>query len=114
MVRALPSGRARFSTESSKERHGELKLVKVNIDEEPEIAERYGIASIPDDGASSRTASLLRLRSGSAEGRTRDSARALTSPPRTALPARPPGPSSSAFGERRHNARRFSGFSTRF
>ena len=29
------------------ERHGELKLVKVNIDEEPEIAERYGIASIP-------------------------------------------------------------------
>ena len=29
------------------ERDGELKLVKVNIDEEPEIAERYGIASIP-------------------------------------------------------------------
>src|SRR5689334_8811088 len=29
------------------ERQGELKLVKVNIDEEPEIAERYGIASIP-------------------------------------------------------------------
>ena len=29
------------------ERHGELRLVKVNIDEEPEIAERYGIASIP-------------------------------------------------------------------
>jgi thioredoxin len=29
------------------ERHGEIKLVKVNIDEEPEIAERYGIASIP-------------------------------------------------------------------
>ena len=29
------------------ERAGEIKLVKVNIDEEPEIAERYGIASIP-------------------------------------------------------------------
>jgi thioredoxin 1 len=29
------------------ERPEELKLVKVNIDEEPEIAERYGIASIP-------------------------------------------------------------------
>ena len=29
------------------ERDGELKLVKVNIDEEQEIAERYGIASIP-------------------------------------------------------------------
>ena len=29
------------------EHDGELKLVKVNIDEEPEIAERYGIASIP-------------------------------------------------------------------
>ena len=31
----------------AEERAGELKLVKVNIDEEPEIAERYGIASIP-------------------------------------------------------------------
>jgi thioredoxin 1 len=29
------------------ERSGELRLVKVNIDEEPDIAERYGIASIP-------------------------------------------------------------------
>ena len=29
------------------ERDGELKLVKVNIDEEPALAERYGIASIP-------------------------------------------------------------------
>jgi thioredoxin len=29
------------------ERAGELKLVKVNIDEEPALAERYGIASIP-------------------------------------------------------------------
>jgi thioredoxin 1 len=29
------------------EREGELKLVKVNIDEEPALAERYGIASIP-------------------------------------------------------------------
>ena len=31
----------------AEERSGEIKLVKVNIDEEPEIAERYGIASIP-------------------------------------------------------------------
>src|SRR6185503_20430334 len=31
----------------AEERAGELRLVKVNIDEEPEIAERYGIASIP-------------------------------------------------------------------
>jgi thioredoxin 1 len=29
------------------ERPGELKLVKVNIDEEQGLAERYGIASIP-------------------------------------------------------------------
>jgi thioredoxin 1 len=29
------------------ERDGELKLVKVNIDEERELSERYGIASIP-------------------------------------------------------------------
>jgi thioredoxin 1 len=29
------------------ERAGEVKLVKVNIDEERELAERYGIASIP-------------------------------------------------------------------
>ena len=29
------------------ERNGELKLVKVNIDEERELSERYGIASIP-------------------------------------------------------------------
>ena len=29
------------------EERGELKLVKVNIDEEPALAQRYGIASIP-------------------------------------------------------------------
>jgi thioredoxin 1 len=29
------------------ERAGDVKLVKVNIDEERELAERYGIASIP-------------------------------------------------------------------
>ena len=29
------------------ERGEELKLVKVNIDEEPDLASRYGIASIP-------------------------------------------------------------------
>ena len=31
----------------AEERVGELKLVKVNIDEEQALAERYGIASIP-------------------------------------------------------------------
>ena len=31
----------------AEERAGELRLVKVNIDEERELAERYGIASIP-------------------------------------------------------------------
>jgi thioredoxin 1 len=31
----------------AEERSGEVKLVKVNIDEERELAERYGIASIP-------------------------------------------------------------------
>ena len=29
------------------ERNGELKLVKVNIDEEQGLAQRYGVASIP-------------------------------------------------------------------
>jgi thioredoxin 1 len=29
------------------ERKDELKLVKVNIDEEPDLAARYGVASIP-------------------------------------------------------------------
>ena len=29
------------------EQNGELKLVKVNIDEEPELQQRYGILSIP-------------------------------------------------------------------
>jgi thioredoxin 1 len=31
----------------AEERGDELKLVKVNIDEEPELAQRYGIISIP-------------------------------------------------------------------
>ena len=31
----------------AEERQGELKLVKLNIDEQPAIAQRYGIASIP-------------------------------------------------------------------
>src|SRR4051812_41515966 len=29
------------------EHNGELKLVKVNIDEEPALAQRFGVASIP-------------------------------------------------------------------
>ena len=31
----------------AQERAGELKLVKVNIDEEQELAQRFGVASIP-------------------------------------------------------------------
>ena len=31
----------------AEERQGELKLVKINIDEQPGLAQRYGIASIP-------------------------------------------------------------------
>ena len=31
----------------AEERAGELKLAKVNIDEEPALAQRYGIVSIP-------------------------------------------------------------------
>ncbi len=31
----------------AEERAGEVKLVKVNIDEERELADKYGIASIP-------------------------------------------------------------------
>ena len=31
----------------AEERGNELKLVKVNIDEEQELAQRYGVASIP-------------------------------------------------------------------
>ncbi|HEY7003883.1 MAG TPA: thioredoxin [Gaiellaceae bacterium] len=29
------------------EEHSDLRLVKVNIDEEPELAQRYGVMSIP-------------------------------------------------------------------
>ena len=29
------------------EEHSDLRLVKVNIDEEPQIAQRYGVMSIP-------------------------------------------------------------------
>jgi thioredoxin 1 len=31
----------------AEERSGELRLVKVNIDEEPALAQRYGVVSIP-------------------------------------------------------------------
>jgi thioredoxin 1 len=31
----------------AEERNGTIKLVKVNIDEQPALAQRYGIASIP-------------------------------------------------------------------
>jgi thioredoxin 1 len=33
--------------EIAEERSGELRVVKVNIDEEPELAQRYGVMSIP-------------------------------------------------------------------
>ncbi len=31
----------------AEERSGQLRVVKVNIDEEPELAQRYGVMSIP-------------------------------------------------------------------
>ncbi|MBD0317772.1 MAG: thioredoxin [Thermoleophilia bacterium] len=33
--------------EIAKERADELHLIKVNVDEEPELAQRYGVMSIP-------------------------------------------------------------------
>ena len=33
--------------EIAEERSGELRVVKVNIDQEPELAQRYGVMSIP-------------------------------------------------------------------
>ena len=33
--------------EIANERQGELEVIKVNVDEEPELAERYSVASIP-------------------------------------------------------------------
>jgi thioredoxin 1 len=46
----------------AEERAGELRLVKVNIDEEPELAQRYGIMSIPTmilfEGGEPRAAAL--------------------------------------------------------
>ena len=45
VARATPSPPS--STASSRSRPVALKLVKVNIDEERELAERFGIASIP-------------------------------------------------------------------
>ena len=31
----------------AEERNGELKLVKINIDDEPSLSSRYGVMSIP-------------------------------------------------------------------
>ena len=59
------------------ERDGELKLVKVNIDEEQELAQRYGVASIPTmilfKGGEPRPPSSARSR------RARSSARSASS-----------------------------------
>jgi Thioredoxin len=46
LVRALPRGRPLLD-EIANERQGELEVIKVNVDEEPELAERYRVASIP-------------------------------------------------------------------
>ena len=43
----MPRGLADPRPDRRGARRIELKLVKINIDEEPDIAERYGIASIP-------------------------------------------------------------------
>ena len=47
VVRALPSGRARSSSRSRQMREGAYKVVKVNIDEEPALAQEYEVQSIP-------------------------------------------------------------------
>ena len=39
--------RSRPCSTRSREERGELKVVKLNIDEEPAIAQRYGVMSIP-------------------------------------------------------------------
>ena len=75
------------------EQAGALKLVKVNIDEERELAERYGIASIPTmilfrDGEPS-------VRSSAHSRRARSSARSASPSKRfsPSLPADEPAPS---------------------
>jgi thioredoxin 1 len=46
----------------AEERAGQLRLVKVNIDEEPELARRYGVMSIPTmilfEGGQQKSAAL--------------------------------------------------------
>ncbi len=57
--------------EIATERAGELRLVKVNIDEEPGLAQRYGVMSIPAivlfEGGRPRAATLGAQAKGSLE-----------------------------------------------
>ncbi len=57
--------------EIATERAGELRLVKVNIDEEPGLAQRYGVMSIPAivlfEGGEPRAATLGAQPKGSLE-----------------------------------------------
>jgi thioredoxin 2 len=46
VVRALPGGRARVER-AAQELAGHLKAVKVNVDEAPRVAERFGVQGIP-------------------------------------------------------------------
>ena len=61
------------------ERAGELKLVKVNIDEEQELAERYGVASIPTIILLQGRRSGRRRDRRTAEGRDREGPRSCGS-----------------------------------
>jgi thioredoxin 2 len=46
VVRALPGGGARVER-AAQELAGRLKAVKVNVDEAPRVAERFGVRGIP-------------------------------------------------------------------
>ena len=63
----------------AEERAGELTVVKVNIDEEQALAERYGIASIPTIVLFKDGEPASRRHRRPAEGRDREAARARSS-----------------------------------
>ena len=76
VVRAVPRRLARARADR---RRARAQVVKVNIDEQQELAQRYGVASIPS-WCSSRTASRRRRPSARCR-RARSSARSASQPP---------------------------------